>query len=98
MKYTWHGPSNLSLNRVVGPASHTRWVYGSEHPSNHILVRNARHANLQLGRLGNGANLVLVAVLLEDVLGVVLPEGLGGILASESLEDAVAAGVLGEEF
>jgi hypothetical protein len=29
---------------------------------------------------------------------VVLPEGLGGILASESLEDAVAAGVLGEEF
>lgn len=56
------------------------------------------HARLQLGRLGDGANLVLVAVLLQHALGVVLPEGLGGILAGESLEDTVAAGVLGEEL
>lgn len=62
------------------------------------MSRRLPQARLQLGRLGDGANLVLVAVLLQHALGVVLPEGLGGILAGESLEDAVAAGVLGEEL
>lgn len=57
-----------------------------------------RTPRLQLRRLGNSANLVLVAVLLENVLGVVLPEGLGSVLAGEALEDTVTAGVFGEEL
>ncbi|OAQ82887.1 hypothetical protein VFPFJ_08690 [Purpureocillium lilacinum] len=53
---------------------------------------------LQLSRLGHLANLVLGAVSLQHVLAVVLPEGLGGVLAGEPLEDLGAAGVLVEEL
>lgn len=55
-------------------------------------------ARSQLSTLGDGADLELLAVLLQDVLVVVLPEGLGGVLAGEALEDLGAAGMLLEEL
>lgn len=51
-------------------------------------------SNLELGRLGDGANLELFAILGEDALAVVLPKGLGGVLAAHALDDAGTAGVL----
>lgn len=53
---------------------------------------------LQLGALLDSSNLVLVAVLGEYRVAVVLPEGLGGVLAGEALDDAGAAGVLVNEL
>jgi hypothetical protein len=53
---------------------------------------------LQLGALGHGANLELGAVLLENALIVVFPEGLGRVLAAEALEDLGAARVLLKEL
>lgn len=52
---------------------------------------------LQLGRLGELADLELGAVLLEDVLAVVLPELLGGVPAGHALQDLSAARVHVEE-
>lgn len=48
----------------------------------------------QLGALPYGADLQLVAVLLQYRLVVVLPKGLGGVLAGEALENLLAARVL----
>jgi len=53
---------------------------------------------LELGLSLDLANLQLGSVLLEDVLAVVLPELLGGILAGDALQDAGAARVLVEEL
>lgn len=51
--------------------------------------------SLQLGRLSDCPNLVLVAVLLQHALRVILPESFGGILAREALQDTVATGMFG---
>lgn len=51
--------------------------------------------SLQLGRLSDCPNLVLVAVLLQHALRVILPESFGSVLARESLQDTVAAGMFG---
>lgn len=48
----------------------------------------------KLGALTDGADLELAAVLLEDLLVVVLPEDLGGVLAGEAFEDLLTTGVL----
>ena len=53
---------------------------------------------LQLGALSDGTNLEILAVLLQNVLVVVLPEGLGGVLAGPALEDLCAARVLLQEL
>lgn len=58
------------------------------------MAAAAAAALLQLGALADGADLELAAVLLEDLLVVILPEDLGGVLAGEALEDLFAAGVL----
>lgn len=53
---------------------------------------------LQLRGLGDGANLELAAILLQNGLAVVLPESLGGVLAGETLQDLGTAGVLIHEL
>lgn len=53
---------------------------------------------LQLGALSDCTNLEVLAVLLQDALVVVLPEGLGGVLAGPALEDLCAARVLLQEL
>lgn len=58
----------------------------------------SRRVPLQLGALSDSTNLEILAVLLQDVLVVVLPEGLGGVLAGPALEDLCAAGVLLQEL
>ena len=71
------------------------WVWYSSLPSS---SRETGRNPSQLRALADRANLQLVAVLLEDVLVVVLPEGLGGVLAREALQDLCAARVLLEEL
>lgn len=53
---------------------------------------------LQLGALSDGTNLEVLAVLLQDALVMILPEGLGGVLAGPALEDLCAARVLLQEL
>lgn len=55
-------------------------------------------APLQLGALSDGTNLEVLAVLLQNILVVVLPKGLGGVLAGPALKDLCAARVLLQEL
>lgn len=55
------------------------------------------HVTSQLGLLLDRADLQLIAVLLEDLLVVILPELLGRVLAGHPLQDLGAAWVLIEE-
>lgn len=53
---------------------------------------------LQLGALSDSTNLEILAVLLQNILVVVLPESLGGVLAGPTLEDLCAARMLLQEL
>ena len=63
-----------------------------------LCVCALESSDLQLSALLDTSNLQLVTISLQDSLAVVLPESLGRILSSETLEDLCAAGVLIEEF
>jgi len=62
------------------------------------MHRNRSKDLSQLGALAHRANLQFRAILLQDALIVVLPEGFGCVLSSEALEDLGASRVLLEEF
>lgn len=73
-------------------------MYATLHPSQLVLLVASAGPPLQLRALAHRPNLELAAVLLQDALVVVFPEGLGGVLAGEALEDLGASGVLVEEL
>lgn len=63
----------------------------------HTINPRNKAQNLELSTLSKSANLQLGSVLGQDLVVVVLPEGLGCVLAGHALEDLCAAGVLVEE-
>jgi hypothetical protein len=61
------------------------------------MLPHHRYRPSQLSLVADGTNLKFLTILLERLLVVVLPERLGGVLASEAFEDLGASRVLIDE-